>query len=87
VNYEQFVDMVCEEIGLDKSKLRDDTSFLNDLGIDSLTLANFIIKLEHRYFVKIELSNVWDLKNIKEAYNKFQQALLASKQSSKEREP
>ncbi len=78
MTYEQFIDMVCESIGLNRSDIKDDTSFLNDLGIDSLTLANFIIKLERTYSIKFDLSNVWDLKNAKEAYGKFQQALATS---------
>ena len=77
VEYEEFISLICEELGLDRSSIRDETSFLRDLGIDSLTLANFIIKLERKYAVRIELSNVWDLKNIRDAYEKFQQALAA----------
>jgi acyl carrier protein len=76
VEYEAFIDMVCEEIGIDRSRIRDDTSFLDDLGIDSLTLANFIIKLERKFALRIELSTVWDLKNVKDAYDKFQRALV-----------
>jgi acyl carrier protein len=78
VEYEEFAVMVCDAFGLNRSEVNEDTSFLNDLGIDSLSLANFIIKLEHRYRIKINLSNVWDLKNMREAYGKFSRALAAA---------
>jgi acyl carrier protein len=78
VTYEQFVTMVCESMGLNRDEINDDTSFLKDLGIDSLTLANFIIKLERKYSVRLDVANVWDLTTMKEAYGKFQLALESS---------
>lgn len=69
--------MVCDAFGLERSEVNEDTSFLHDLGIDSLSLANFIIKLEHQNKIKINLTNVWDLKNMREAYDLFSQALAA----------
>jgi len=74
--------MVCEAFGLDRSEVNENTSFLHDLGIDSLSLANFIIKLERHYRIKINLTNVWDLKNMREAYNKFSQAFAAVDRST-----
>ena len=35
LTYDQFIDMVCESLGLSREMLNDDTSFLNDLGVDS----------------------------------------------------
>lgn len=78
MEYEEFTIMVCDAFGLNRSEVKEDTSFLHDLGIDSLSLANFIIKLEHRYHIKINLTNVWDLKNMREAYEKFSRALAAA---------
>lgn len=77
MEYEEFAVMVCDAFGLERTEVKEDTSFLHDLGIDSLSLANFIIKLEHRYRIKINMTNVWDLKNMREAYDKFSRALAA----------
>jgi len=77
VEYEQFEKMVCDALGLDISEVHEDSSFLHDLGVDSLSLSNFIIKLEYRYHIKINLTNVWNLKNIRDAYEQFTRALAA----------
>jgi len=78
MDYEQFVTMVCDSLGLERSAITDQTSFLNDLGIDSLTMANFIIRLERRYDIRINLANVWDLRTVREAYEMFCAACASS---------
>jgi acyl carrier protein len=83
VTYEQFVAMVCESMGLDQGAIKEDTTFLGDLGIDSLTLANFIIKLERSLSIRLDVANVWELKTMKEAYGKFQLALESSSAKGK----
>jgi acyl carrier protein len=75
VEYEEFVCLVCDTFGLDRSEVNEETSFLHDLGIDSLSLSNFIIKLEHQYHIKINITNVWDLKSMRDAYEQFTHAL------------
>ena len=77
MSFNQFREMIAEHLGFDKNKLTKDTSFLDDLGVDSLSLINFIIKLEKKYDVKIELDNVWALKNIGEAYEIFIEKLTS----------
>jgi acyl carrier protein len=74
-NFDQFKLMIADHLGVDVNRITKDTSFLNDLGIDSLSLVNFIIKLEKMYGIRIELDHVWRLKNIGEAYEIFQQRL------------
>jgi acyl carrier protein len=69
VSFDQFRHMVADHFGLPIDRLTKDISFLDDLGLDSLSLVNFIIKLEKTYNIKIEMDNVWSLKNIGEAYD------------------
>jgi acyl carrier protein len=80
MEYEQFEKMVCDAFGLDKLEVHEDASFLHDLGVDSLSLSNFVIKLEYRYHIKINLTNVWDLKNIRDAYEHFSRAIATAEQ-------
>jgi acyl carrier protein len=86
LTYDQFIDMVCESLGLSREMLNDDTSFLNDLGVDSLSLENFIIKLELKFGIKINLNTVWDLKTIKEAYTLLSNALETKAAAQKGRD-
>lgn len=72
-SFDQFKQMIADHLGVDARQITRDTSFLDDLGVDSLSLVNFIIKLEKMYHIKIELDHVWRLKNIGEAYEIFMQ--------------
>ncbi len=63
--------MIADHIGLDVGRLKKETSFIDDLGIDSLTLINFIVKLEKKYNVKVEMDNIVKLKTVGEAYDVF----------------
>ncbi|MGA1870070.1 MAG: acyl carrier protein [bacterium] len=75
MSFDEFRIMVAESLGFKKNELREDTSFLYDLGVDSLSLMNFILKLEKEYGIKFELSNIWELKSLKKAYSIFLSAM------------
>lgn len=68
ISFKKFKEMVAENLGVDIKKLKKNTSFQDDLGVDSLSLVNFVIKLEMQYNIKIEIEKVWLLKNIGKAY-------------------
>ncbi|HEX3043816.1 MAG TPA: acyl carrier protein [Bacillota bacterium] len=76
-SFDQFKLMIADHLGVDVNRITKDTSFLDDLGIDSLSLVNFIIKLEKMYQIKIELDHVWQLKNIGEAYEILRQRITS----------
>lgn len=71
LSLEKFMQMISDHLGIDESEITPETSFLDDLGIDSLSLINFIIKLERKFGIKINLDSIWTLKNIREAYQVF----------------
>jgi len=75
ISFIQFKAMVAEHLGVDNKLLKRDTSFIEDLGIDSLSLVNFILKLEKIFNIRIKIENVWTLKNIGNAYDIFIQKL------------
>lgn len=69
MDFEKFRELLSENLGLDKSLLRRETSLTYDLGVDSLSIVNFIIKLEKQYNQKFNIDNIWSLKNIGEAFD------------------
>jgi acyl carrier protein len=79
VNFDQFKQMVADHFGFKTEQLLHATSFIDDLGIDSLSLVNFVIKLERKYGIKIEMDSVWQLKSIGEAFEIFIQKYTAGK--------
>ena len=40
------IEVVAEQLGVDKDKITRDTSFVNDLGADSLDTVELIMELE-----------------------------------------
>lgn len=46
-------ELVAEHLGVDLEKITDDTSFINDLGADSLDIVELVMDLEDKFNVKI----------------------------------
>lgn len=75
LGYTDFVNLMADSLGFDVEVLTPSTSFTDDLGVDSLSLINFLIKLERRLGIRIGVKNICDLKDIGHAYD-----LLVSEQ-------
>jgi acyl carrier protein len=50
---ERVVDIVAEQLGVDKEKISADTSFVNDLGADSLDVVELVMELEEEFDINI----------------------------------
>ena len=50
---ERVTDIVAEQLGVDKEKINADTSFVNDLGADSLDTVELVMELEEEFDVNI----------------------------------
>ena len=50
---ERVTDIVAEQLGVDKEKISSDTSFVNDLGADSLDTVELVMELEEEFDVNI----------------------------------
>lgn len=49
----RIVDIVSEQLGVDAAKLHDETTFVNDLGADSLDLVELVMELEEEFDIGI----------------------------------
>lgn len=79
LDIENFKEMLSEKLGIERAMLKNDASFLDDLGVDSLSMANFIIKMERKFKVKVELDNIWKLGTVEEAYTFFLETINRNK--------
>ena len=52
---ERVVDIVAEQLGVEKDKITRDTHFVNDLGADSLDTVELV--MEHEEEFKLSKSN------------------------------
>ena len=50
---ERVIEIVAEQLGVDKEKIAPETSFVNDLGADSLDTVELVMELEEEFDVNI----------------------------------
>ncbi len=50
---ERVIDIVAEQLGVDKEKITAETSFVNDLGADSLDTVELVMELEEEFDITI----------------------------------
>ncbi len=50
---ERVIDIVAEQLGVDKEKVTPETSFVNDLGADSLDTVELVMELEEEFDIQI----------------------------------
>ncbi len=50
---ERVTDIVSEQLGVDKDKITPETSFVNDLGADSLDTVELVMELEEEFVINI----------------------------------
>ena len=51
--YEQFVNLLVDELQIDKDEITMDAELSNDLGINSIELADLVMLCEERFGVSI----------------------------------
>lgn len=50
---ERVVNIVTEQLGVDKDKIKRESNFVNDLGADSLDTVELVMELEEEFDINI----------------------------------
>lgn len=50
---ERVIDIVAEQLGVDKEKITRETNFIGDLGADSLDTVELVMELEEEFDINI----------------------------------
>jgi len=50
---ERVIEIVAEQMGVDKSQIGGETSFVNDLGADSLDTVELVMEFEDEFDISI----------------------------------
>ena len=50
---ERVIDIVAEQLGVEKEKISRDSNFVNDLGADSLDTVELVMELEEEFDINI----------------------------------
>jgi len=64
---EQVINVVAEQLAVDKEKITRETSFVNDLGADSLDTVELIMELEEEFDLMIPESEAEKIQTVGQA--------------------
>ena len=64
--FEQVKTVIVEQLGIDEASVRMDSSFLDDLGADSLDIVEFIMALEEEFGIEIPDEDVEKIVTVKD---------------------
>lgn len=66
---QEVIDIIVEQLGVDKDEVTPDKSFVEDLNADSLDLTELIMTLEEKFGCEIAEKDAEQLKTVGDAIN------------------
>lgn len=67
MEFEKVCKSIAEVLNLDPGEIKPETTFLEDLGADSLDIYQIIMKIEEEFEIRIEESDVQNIRTVAEA--------------------
>ena len=64
---DRVIEIVCEQMGASKDKVTESTSFINDLGADSLDTVELVMELEDEFDLSIPDEEAEKIKTVGDA--------------------
>ena len=71
---ERVVNIVAEQLGVEKEKITRDSNFVNDLGADSLDTVELVMELEEEFDINIADDAAEKIQTVGEAINHIEKA-------------
>lgn len=71
---ERVIDIVADQLGVDKEKIGHETSFVNDLGADSLDTVELVMELEEEFDITIPDDAAEKIQTVGQAIDFIEQA-------------
>jgi acyl carrier protein len=65
---EEFKKIIAETFKVSPELIKEDTNFIQDLGVDSLTLMRFINEIESKYNIMIDDAQIGNLTTFDRAF-------------------
>ena len=59
--------LICEQLGVKEEEVKDDASFVDDLGADSLDTVELVMALEEEFETEISVEEAENITTVKEA--------------------
>lgn len=64
---QRVIDIVCEHLAVNKDQVTDNTSFIEDIGADSLDIVELVMELEEEFDIQIPDDQAEKIKTVGEA--------------------
>ncbi len=72
---ERVIDIVTEQLGVDRSQVKRETHFVNDLGADSLDTVELVMELEEEFDINIPDDAAEKIQTVGQAIDHIQEAV------------
>jgi acyl carrier protein len=72
---QRVIDIVSEHFAYDKEKITRNTTFIEDIGADSLDIVEFVMELEEEFDIQIPDDQAEKIKTVGEAVDYIDQAV------------
>jgi acyl carrier protein len=78
---ERVIDIVAEQLGVSKDQITRETSFVNDLGADSLDTVELVMELEEEFDINIPDDAAEKIQTVGQAIDHIEQTVAGSQTS------
>ena len=72
---EKVVTIIAEQLGRDVESIKPESDIANDLGADSLDLAELMIAFEENFEIDIDEENVGNITTVEDVVNQIEKQL------------
>jgi len=79
---ERVIDIVAEQLGVSKDQITRETSFVNDLGADSLDTVELVMELEEEFDINIPDDVAEKIQTVGQAIDHIGKALESTEASA-----
>lgn len=62
--FEEIKSLLVEEMSIDESEIREDAEFINDLGFNSLEIADLVALCEEKYDIDLEEDKIREITTV-----------------------
>lgn len=67
--FDDVAEVVAEQLSIDKSEVKPESKFTEDLGADSLDVVELVMALEEKFDIEIPDENAESIKTVQDAIN------------------
>ncbi|MBE6556815.1 MAG: acyl carrier protein [Ruminococcaceae bacterium] len=67
--YEKFVELLVEELQIDRDDITMDADLSNDLGINSIELADLVMLCEDKFGIEIQDDDIRQFSTVRDVVN------------------